>query len=68
MLAVLASFAAGCGPSGEGAETDPEKGADAERLNAALAQELGLLHAYTRAVPGLSGESQAVARRFRGHQ
>jgi Ferritin-like domain len=58
----------GCGPSGEGAKTDPEKGADAELLNAALEQELELLHAYTRVVPGLSDESQSVARRFRGHQ
>lgn len=65
-LAVLA--APGCGPSGEGAKTDPEKGADAELLNAALGEELELLHGYTRAVPGLSGESQAVARRFRGYQ
>ena len=65
-LAIL--VAPGCGPSGEGAKTDPEKGADAELLNAALGEELELLHGYTRAVPGLSGESQAVARRFRGHQ
>ncbi|HEX5761770.1 MAG TPA: ferritin-like domain-containing protein [Solirubrobacterales bacterium] len=68
LLIVPLLLAAGCGPSGEGAKTDPEKGSDAEHLNAALGQELELLHAYTRVVPGLSGKSQAVARRFRGHQ
>lgn len=68
LLAIGLLATAGCGKSGEGAKTDPEKGADAEALNAALGQELELLHAYTRVVPGLAGESQAVARRFRGHQ
>ncbi|HEX2096373.1 MAG TPA: ferritin-like domain-containing protein [Solirubrobacterales bacterium] len=69
LLLTLALIAAGgCGPSGEGAKTDPEKGSDAEHLNVALEQELELLHGYTRVVPRLNGESQAVARRFRGHQ
>jgi Ferritin-like domain len=65
-LAVLVT--AGCGPSGEGAKTDPEKGADAELLNAALSEELGLLDAYTRAMPELSPSRQVVARRFRAQQ
>jgi hypothetical protein len=58
----------GCGPSGEGAKTDPEKGADAELLNAVLGEELGLLDAYTQAMPALSPPWRVVARRFRAHQ
>lgn len=65
-LAVL--VAPGCGPSGEGAKTDPEKGADAELLNAALGEELELLDAYTQALPELSPPRRVVARRFRAHQ
>lgn len=59
---------AGCGPSGEGAKTDPEKGADAELLNAALGEELELLHGYTQAMPELSAPRRIVVRRFRAHQ
>jgi hypothetical protein len=65
LLFAVASLLVGCG---EGAQTDAEKSSDAEVLNAALGQELELLHAYTRAVPRLRGESQAVARRFRAQQ
>lgn len=69
MLAGLTILAVpGCGPSGEGAKTDPEKGADAELLNAALGEELSLLDAYTRAMPALSLPRRVVARRFRAHQ
>jgi Ferritin-like domain len=67
-MACFALLLAGCGKSGQGAETDPEKGSDAEHLNAALAQELELLDAYTEAMPALSGGGHAVARRFRAHQ
>jgi Ferritin-like domain len=58
----------GCGKSGHGAETDPEKGSDAEGLNAALARELTLLEAYTRAQPALRGPRRPVGRRFRAHE
>jgi hypothetical protein len=67
-LAASMALLAGCGPSGEGAETDPEKGYDADYLNIALAQELTTLDLYTIAVPSLRGRDAAVARRFRGHQ
>lgn len=69
LLVGLVVFATpGCGPSGEGAKTDPEKGADAELLNAALGEELGLLDAYTQAMPVLSPPRRVIARRFRAHQ
>lgn len=68
LSAVVLLTVAGCGPSGEGAKTDPEKGADAEHLNAALGQELELLDAYTQAMPLLENQRRAVARRFRAHQ
>ncbi|HEU4906047.1 MAG TPA: ferritin-like domain-containing protein [Solirubrobacterales bacterium] len=60
--------ALGCGPSGHGAETDPEKGSDAAILNRGLARELTLLDAYTRALPLLRGERAAVVRRLRAEQ
>jgi len=64
-----ASFAAtGCGSSGHGAETDPEKGADAEVLNAALAQELTILDAYTRGRALLRGRQRAVGRQLRAEE
>lgn len=49
-LAVVAALPAmvGCGGNGHGAETDPEKGADAAILNTALSRELTLLDVYTR--------------------
>jgi Ferritin-like domain len=59
--------AAGCGNSGRGAETDPEKGSDAEILNEALGRELTILDAYTRGRPLLRGQ-RAVGRRLRAHQ
>jgi hypothetical protein len=68
LATALAFTAAGCGKSGEGAQTDPEKGSDAELLNAALAQELKMLDAYTEAMPLLAGAQRAIARRFRGHE
>jgi Ferritin-like domain len=70
LLLVLLALAAalGCGKSGNGAETDPEKGSDAELLNAALAQELTALEAYTQGLPLLKGPLGAVGRRFRAHE
>ncbi|HEU5141636.1 MAG TPA: ferritin-like domain-containing protein, partial [Solirubrobacterales bacterium] len=68
LVACFALLLGGCGKSGQGAETDPEKGSDAEHLNTALAQERELLDAYTEAMPALSGSGHAVARRFRAHQ
>ena len=69
-IAALAAAAllAGCGSSGEGARTDPEKGHDADYLNSALGRELTTLDLYTAAMPRLRGRDAAVARRLRGHQ
>jgi hypothetical protein len=69
-LVVLAAglLAAGCGKSGNGAETNPEKGSDAAILNASLARELTLLDVYTRGQPLLAGDLRAVVRRFRAQQ
>ncbi len=70
LIAALAAGAllAGCGSSGEGAKTDPEKGYDADYLNTALGQELTTLDLYTVALPRLRGRDAAVARRHRGHE
>jgi Ferritin-like domain len=63
----LVLAALGCGKSGQGAETDPEKGNDAEILNAALAQELALLELYTEAQPRLKAFA-ATGRQLRAHE
>jgi hypothetical protein len=63
----LALAASGCGKSGQGAETDPEKGSDAALLNQVLAQELTLLAAYTEGRPLLDGFAP-VGRRLRAHE
>lgn len=64
-LAVAATLSvAGCGDSGHGAATDPEKGADAAILNAALSRELTLLDAYARG----GGRLGALARLLRAEQ
>jgi rubrerythrin len=68
LLAFLALAALGCGKSGQGAETDPEKGSDAELLNAALAHELTALDAYTQGLPLLQRPLRAVGRQFRAHE
>jgi Ferritin-like domain len=62
----MALFLVGCGDSGKGAETDPEKGADVEVLNDLLAQELTTVAVYERVLPPLRGEMLAVARELRG--
>lgn len=64
----VAVAAAGCGRSGQGAATDSEKAADAEVLNAMLAQELTAVDAYQRVLPLLRGRAFAVAAQFRGHE
>ena len=58
----------GCGPSGHGAETDPEKGSDAAILNRGLARELTLLDVYARTQPLLRGRHAALVRRLRAEQ
>jgi rubrerythrin len=71
-VAVLCAAASlltlGCGESGHGVETDPEKASDAAILNAALSQELTALDAYGRALPLLRGRLRAVGRRFRAQE
>jgi hypothetical protein len=67
-LAAAIVVATGCGKSGHGAETDPEKGSDVEILNVALSRELTLLDAYTRGRPLLSGPSRPVGRQLRAQE
>jgi hypothetical protein len=62
----LALAVAGCGKSGQGARTDPEKAADVEILNGLLAQELVLAGAYGRGLDRLRGPMLAAAAEFRG--
>jgi rubrerythrin len=57
-------FALGCGKSGHGAETDPEKGSDAAVLNAAISRELTAVEAYARGQSLLRGRFRAVGREF----
>lgn len=68
LLAFLALAPLGCGKSGQGAETDPEKGSDNELLNAALARELTTLEAYTEGLPLLKEPLRSVGRRFRADE
>jgi rubrerythrin len=67
-LAAILVVASGCGSSGHGAETDPEKGSDAEILNAALTRELTILDAYTRGQALLRGSQRALGRRLRAQE
>lgn len=67
VAATLTLFAVGCG-SGDDAATDNEKAADVEILNAALAQELTAVDAYTQGLPLLRGPLLAVGREFRAHE
>ena len=68
LASIVALVAAGCGGSGHGAETNPEKGSDAAILNAALARELTLLDLYTYAQPRLRGSRRALGRRLRAEE
>lgn len=65
LVVAMAILSGGCGKPGHGAETDSEKAADVEILNAILAQELTTIAAYDRALPRLHGPMLAVAGRFR---
>ncbi len=67
-LLAFSLAASGCGGSGHGAETDPEKGSDAAILNRALVRELTLLDLYTRARTLWPAERRALARRLRAEQ
>jgi rubrerythrin len=67
-LLSVALLAAGCGDSGHGAETDPEKGSDAAILNQALARELTLLDVYTRGNRLLPERQRALGRRLRAEE
>ena len=58
----------GCGKSGHGALTDPEKASDAAILNASLSQELTALDAYGRGLPLLGPRLRAVGRQFRAQE
>jgi ferritin-like protein len=68
VAAAATLFAIGCGKSGHGAETDPEKGSDVEMLNVSLGGELTALQAYRRGGPLLGGSMRAVGRRFRAQE
>ena len=65
LVAVLAILVGGCGAPGHGAETDSEKAADVEVLNAILAQELTAVAAYEQVLPLSRPPMLAVARSFR---
>jgi hypothetical protein len=67
-LAAILVAVGGCGDSGHGAETDPEKGSDAAILNDALSRELAMLAAYTRGRALLRGPQRAVGRRLRAQE
>lgn len=64
LIAALAIVAGGCGSSGHGARTDPEKGADAAILNAALTRELTLQEIYARGRAILRGPHRGLARQL----
>jgi Ferritin-like domain len=68
LLSIATLPAVGCGKSGHGADTDPEKAADAAILGEALAQELTAAAAYGRGLPLLHGRLRAVGREFRAQE
>jgi rubrerythrin len=57
-------FVGGCGGSGHGAETNPEKGSDAAILNSALTRELTLVDVYAQGRRFLRGRDRALGRRL----
>jgi hypothetical protein len=67
-IATVLIVASGCGDSGRGAETNPEKGSDAELLNEALSRELTMAEAYTRGRFLLRGPQRAVGQRLRAQE
>jgi hypothetical protein len=67
-LLLIAVLAAGCGKPGHGAETDSEKGSDAEILNTLLARELTAVDVYTQGMPSIRPGFAAAARRLRAQE
>ncbi len=68
LAAAATLFATGCGKSGNGAETDPEKGSDVEILNASLGRELTTIDAYSQGRVLLRGSMRSVGRRLRAQE
>jgi rubrerythrin len=66
LVVVAALCAAGCGRSGNGAETDSEKAADVELLNSLLARELTAIDAYERNLSLLRGHALALSQQLLG--
>ncbi len=64
-VVALALVAGGCGED-DGTATDSEKAADVAILDAALAQELTLVDAYTQSLPLLRGSALGMAQELRG--
>jgi hypothetical protein len=67
-LLAFALAAGGCGDSGHGAETNPEKGSDAAVLNDGLSRELTALDAYTRGNGLLRGPERVLGRQLRAQE
>lgn len=69
-LALLALPVAvgGCGGSGHGAETNPEKGSDASILNEGLSRELTAVYAYARGNSLLHGSARVLGRQLRAQE
>jgi Ferritin-like domain len=67
-LALTALALGGCGDSGHGAETNPEKGSDAAVLNEGLSRELTALDAYTRGNGLLRGPERVLGRQLRAQE
>jgi hypothetical protein len=67
-LLLVALVVVGCGKPGHGAETDSEKGSDADILNAALGRELTTLALYTEGIPMIGARFAPVARRLRAQE
>lgn len=67
-LCAVGAAAVGCGQSGHGADTDPEKATDAALLNAALSRELTAVRAYARGLPLLRGRRRALGRVLHGQE
>jgi rubrerythrin len=61
----IAALAAGCGKSGHGADTDPEKGFDTVALNDALSLELTAIAAYDAGLPRLHGSLRPLGEELR---
>lgn len=67
-LLAFAFLVGGCGDSGHGAETNPEKGSDAAILNEGLSRELTAIDAYARGNRLLHGAARALGRRLRAEE